>query len=79
MCFTGKINISRNNLIYHNTFIFQIDDDICLLSLGETLTANNIKYKLWIEQPENIPTCIALKAYEKETVQGFLKKFKLFK
>uniref|UniRef100_A0A1A9W469 Uncharacterized protein n=1 Tax=Glossina brevipalpis TaxID=37001 RepID=A0A1A9W469_9MUSC len=27
---------------------------------------NDIKHKLWIEQPENIPTCLAIKPYVKE-------------
>nr|XP_029727830.1 putative peptidyl-tRNA hydrolase PTRHD1 isoform X2 [Aedes albopictus] len=39
-----------------------------LNSLGEVLQQNEIKHKVWIEQPENIPTCIALKPYRKEDV-----------
>lgn len=34
---------------------------------------------MWIEQPENIPTCIAIKPYLKDDVHKFVKKFKLFK
>lgn len=32
-----------------------------------------------MEQPENIPTCIAVKAYEKETVQDYFKTLKLMR
>lgn len=47
--------------------------------LDKTLLANNIKFKLWTEQPENVPTCLALKPYPKKAVEHFFKSFKLFK
>ncbi|XP_008336196.3 putative peptidyl-tRNA hydrolase PTRHD1 [Cynoglossus semilaevis] len=54
-------------------------DEEALSSLSENLTQAGVSHKLWIEQPENIPTCLALKPYPKETVQPLLRKFKLFK
>ncbi|XP_028296351.1 putative peptidyl-tRNA hydrolase PTRHD1 [Gouania willdenowi] len=54
-------------------------DEAALSGLSETLTQAGVSHKLWIEQPENIPTCLALKPYPKETVQPLLRKFKLFK
>lgn len=50
-----------------------------LLSLQEKLNEADIKHKLWIEQPENIPTCLVVKPYPKEEVHRYFKKFKLFK
>jgi peptidyl-tRNA hydrolase len=47
--------------------------------LADALNNNNIKYKLWIEQPENFPTCLAIKPYNKNLVASFFKAFKLFK
>lgn len=47
--------------------------------LNEALTKSNLKFKLWIEQPENVPTCIATKPYPKSAVASFFKNFKLFK
>ncbi|RNA41264.1 peptidyl-tRNA hydrolase PTRHD1 [Brachionus plicatilis] len=47
--------------------------------LDETLLTNNIKFKLWTEQPENIPTCLATKPYSKKAVEHFFKSYKLFK
>lgn len=55
----------------------QAPDVSKLNSLGEVLQQNDIKHKVWIEQPENIPTCIALKPYRKEDVHKYVKKFKL--
>lgn len=58
---------------------FQIPDKETIEQLAKTLDEHQIQYKLWIEQPENIPTCIAVKAYEKESVQELFKAFKLMR
>ncbi|XP_010743073.2 putative peptidyl-tRNA hydrolase PTRHD1 [Larimichthys crocea] len=54
-------------------------DEVALSTLSDTLTQAGVAHKLWIEQPENVPTCLALKPCPKETVQPLLRKFKLFK
>ncbi|XP_068433532.1 putative peptidyl-tRNA hydrolase PTRHD1 [Clinocottus analis] len=54
-------------------------DETALSSLSDSLTQAGVAHKLWVEQPENIPTCLALKPCPKETVQPLLRKFKLFK
>ncbi|XP_030627748.1 putative peptidyl-tRNA hydrolase PTRHD1 [Chanos chanos] len=59
--------------------VLQAPDESSLSSLSNTLTEKGIAHKLWVEQPENIPTCLALKPYSKDIVQPFLRKFKLFK
>ncbi|KAF4092214.1 hypothetical protein AMELA_G00018200 [Ameiurus melas] len=59
--------------------VLQAADEASLTHLSTTLGENGVTHKLWMEQPENFPTCLALKPYPKETVQHFLKKFKLFK
>ncbi|KAL2655514.1 hypothetical protein AAZV13_04G069800 [Glycine max] len=47
-------------------------------NLSEKLTAGGIIHKLWIEQPENIPTCLATKPYPKSSVSSYFKKLKLY-
>ena len=59
--------------------VLGIESEENLKELHEKLKDNGIVHKLWIEQPENIPTCIALKAYEKETVQEYFKDLKLMR
>uniref|UniRef100_A0A0K8TRA1 peptidyl-tRNA hydrolase n=1 Tax=Tabanus bromius TaxID=304241 RepID=A0A0K8TRA1_TABBR len=54
-------------------------DQTTLEKLSETLKENEIKHKLWIEQPENIPTCIAIRPYPKDVVHKHVKKLKLLK
>jgi peptidyl-tRNA hydrolase len=50
-----------------------------LNDLNILLTKNDVKFKLWIEQPENIPTCLATKPYSKSLVEKFFKAFKLLR
>jgi len=50
-----------------------------LLKVSEKLKEGGIDHKLWIEQPEDFPTCLALKPYPKQEVQKYFKKFKLYK
>ncbi|XP_026088697.1 putative peptidyl-tRNA hydrolase PTRHD1 [Carassius auratus] len=59
--------------------VLQAPDEASLSALASSLLEKDIAHKLWMEQPENIPTCLALKPYPKDAVQPFLKKFKLFK
>ena len=50
-----------------------------LLALAEKLRAESIEHKLWTEQPENLPTAIALKPSPRSAVAPLLKKYQLFK
>ncbi|XP_030747998.1 putative peptidyl-tRNA hydrolase PTRHD1 [Sitophilus oryzae] len=59
--------------------VLEAPDEQSLIHLKTKLEENAIKHKLWIEQPENIPTCLAVKPYQKEEIQKYFKKFKLFK
>lgn len=57
----------------------QAKSEVDLRALSEELQKNEIKHKLWIENPENIATCIAIKPYPKDAVHKFVKKLKLSK
>ncbi|XP_006910340.1 putative peptidyl-tRNA hydrolase PTRHD1 [Pteropus alecto] len=59
--------------------VLEAPDEATLKELAETLQQKNINHILWLEQPENIATCIALRPYPKEEVTQYLKKFRLFK
>ena len=47
--------------------------------LSNLLKQNSIEHYLWIEQPENIPTAIAVKPYYKNDIEHFFSKFKLYR
>ncbi|KAF5912995.1 hypothetical protein HPG69_008946, partial [Diceros bicornis minor] len=51
--------------------VLEAPDETTLKLLAETLQQKNIDYMLWLEQPENIATCIALRPYPKEEVNKF--------
>ena len=59
--------------------VLEAPDESSLKQLEAKLLESSIDHKLWVEQPENYPTCIAVKPYEKSEVQRFFKKFKLYK
>eukprot|EP00118_Oscarella_pearsei_P028057 m.311496 g.311496 ORF g.311496 m.311496 type:complete len:118 (+) comp73270_c0_seq1:18-371(+) len=59
--------------------VLEAPDGDALTNLAELLKKNDVIHRVWIEQPENFPTCLATKPYAKEKVQSFFKKFKLFK
>ncbi|KAM9636151.1 putative peptidyl-tRNA hydrolase PTRHD1 [Trichechus inunguis] len=59
--------------------VLEASDENTLKELAETLQQKNIDHVLWLEQPENIATCIALRPYPKEEVNQYLKKLRLFK
>lgn len=50
-----------------------------LRAVAKKLEENSIIHNLWIEQPENIATCIAIKPYHKDELKKYVGKFKLFK
>ena len=50
-----------------------------IIKIDDKLTEGTIDHKLWIEQPENFPTCLAVRPYPKDQVQKFFKGLKLYK
>ncbi len=57
----------------------QVPNEGDLNALASVLESNDKDFKLWIEQPENYPTCLATKPYIKTEIQEYFKKFKLLK
>ncbi|VFQ87256.1 unnamed protein product [Cuscuta campestris] len=55
----------------------EVKGEAQIVNLSEKLKEGAIAHKLWIEQPENIPTCLATKPYPKSHVSSFFKKLKL--
>ena len=59
--------------------VTQVKSESELAALSAKLTENSVQHKLWIEQPENYPTCLAVKPYPKDDVKNYFKKLKLLK
>lgn len=70
----------KKKVLIRSLFFFpQAKDEGTLTNLASQLAKDSIDHKLWIEQPENIPTCLAIKPYPKHDVQKYFKHLKLFK
>lgn len=70
---------SPSNLHSMHKVTLEVKGESQILNLSEKLKASGISHKLWIEQPENFPTCLATKPYPKSLVSSFFKKLKLCK
>ena len=57
----------------------QVRDEGELTSLSQELERNGVRHKLWVEQPENIATCLATIPSPKSQIAQYFKKYKLFK
>lgn len=57
----------------------QAKDAETLTKLADKLRDAGVDCKLWVEQPENVPTCLAVKPYLKSEVQSHFKHLKLCK
>jgi len=57
----------------------QAKNEAELAGIADALKGDKMDFKLWTEQPENTPTCLATKPYEKSDIQKYFKKLKLFK
>ncbi|KAL9177168.1 hypothetical protein ABFS82_01G041700 [Erythranthe guttata] len=70
---------SPSNLDSMHKVTLEVKGEAQILNLSEKLKAGGIAHKLWIEQPENIPTCLATKPYPKSSISTFFRKLKLCK
>ena len=59
--------------------IFQVDSEEELLELDIKLMIQKIDYRMWLKQPENYATCIALRPYPVSEIAEHFKKLKLYK
>lgn len=59
--------------------VLGIDGETKIRQLSEKLSEASVDHKLWIEQPEDIPTCLVTKPYAKQEVSKHFKKLKLLK
>ncbi|PNT61799.1 hypothetical protein BRADI_5g20876v3 [Brachypodium distachyon] len=67
------------NLDRMHKVTLEVKGETQLKNLAEKLEAAGVRHKLWIEQPENIPTCIATAPCPKSQVASFFRKLKLCK
>jgi peptidyl-tRNA hydrolase len=57
--------------------VLEVKGETQLQNLASKLKDAGVRHRLWMEQPENIPTCIAAAPYPKADVSQHFKKLKL--
>lgn len=70
---------AAENLDHMHKVVLEVKGEQQLHTLSNRLTEQKIAHKLWIEQPENFPTCLATAPCSKAEVQQHFKKFQLCK
>nr|CEL70442.1 TPA: peptidyl-tRNA hydrolase 2, putative [Neospora caninum Liverpool] len=58
--------------------VLEVHGEEELRKVSEALDAKDLRHKLWIEQPEGIPTCVAIQPMSRSKVHSFLKNLKLY-
>lgn len=59
--------------------VLEVKGETQLVNLAKKLTDAGVDFKLWNEQPENYPTCLATRPYPKGQVAQLFKKCNLAK
>eukprot|EP01029_Cantina_marsupialis_P025056 TRINITY_DN657397_c0_g1_i1.p1 TRINITY_DN657397_c0_g1~~TRINITY_DN657397_c0_g1_i1.p1 ORF type:complete len:118 (-),score=23.02 TRINITY_DN657397_c0_g1_i1:123-476(-) len=59
--------------------VVEAKSQLQLENTAKKLETAELKFHLWIEQPENIPTCLATKPYRRDVIYPVLKRLRLFK
>uniref|UniRef100_V9LK56 peptidyl-tRNA hydrolase n=1 Tax=Callorhinchus milii TaxID=7868 RepID=V9LK56_CALMI len=59
--------------------VLEVPDEQSLTSLSQRLSSEQIDHWLWVERPENVATCLALKPCPRERVRGLLRDLKLLR
>jgi hypothetical protein len=59
--------------------VLEVKSEQQLVNFSKKLEQEGILHKLWIEQPENYPTCLATKPYRRSQAAALFKKLQLCK
>jgi hypothetical protein len=59
--------------------ILEVKGEAQLRNLSAKLEEAGIQHKLWVEQPEDFPTCLATAPAQKAAVQPHMRKLQLCK
>ncbi|GLI63386.1 hypothetical protein VaNZ11_006341, partial [Volvox africanus] len=71
--------LAPENIEHMRKVVLEVKDEAQLRKLSEQLAQGGIGHKLWVEQPEDFPTCLATRPYAKSQVAPYFKKLQLSK
>ncbi|KAJ1983592.1 peptidyl-tRNA hydrolase domain-containing protein 1 [Dimargaris verticillata] len=67
------------NLESMHKVVLETKNQASLLKVAEGLTQSQISHYLWVEQPENLETCLATIPVPRSSVRDILKKCQLWR
>ena len=59
--------------------VLEIKSEAQLRNLAAKLAEAGVPHKLWVEQPEGVPTCLATKPYPRSALKALFAAFKLLR
>lgn len=59
--------------------VLEVKGEAQLRNLSAKLEAAGVRHKLWVEQPEDYPTCLATKPYRRSAAGAHFRKLQLCK
>ena len=59
--------------------IVAADSEAALRSVSDALGAAGVGHKLWVEQPEGVPTCVATRPAPRRLLRPYFDAFKLYR
>lgn len=68
-----------DNLDHMHKVVLEVKGETQLRNLAAKLVEAGVPHKLWVEQPEDFPTCLATQPARKSQVAHHFKKLKLCK
>uniref|UniRef100_A0A383V2W8 peptidyl-tRNA hydrolase n=1 Tax=Tetradesmus obliquus TaxID=3088 RepID=A0A383V2W8_TETOB len=71
--------IAQENIDHMHKVVLEVKSEQQLVNFSKKLEQEGILHKLWIEQPENYPTCLATKPYRRSQAAPVFKKLQLCK
>eukprot|EP00878_Enallax_costatus_P017004 GHUV01017852.1.p1 GENE.GHUV01017852.1~~GHUV01017852.1.p1 ORF type:complete len:186 (+),score=46.40 GHUV01017852.1:599-1156(+) len=71
--------IAADNIDHMHKVVLEVKSEQQLVNLSKKLEEQGIQHKLWIEQPEDYPTCLATKPYRRSQAAPHFKKLQLCK
>ena len=59
--------------------VLAVKDEAELMETASLLTRHSIVHRVWVEAPEQLPSCLATRPYQRSVVQPLLRHLKLFR
>ncbi len=78
-CTSQFLLLTIHLLVACRQVVLEVKGEAQLVALSKKLQDVGVQHKVWVEQPENYPVCLATKPYRKSEVGQHFRKLQLCK